>query len=277
MRRAFARTARATLGGVLFLLASSQPSNLSSILGNALAAEFHATSDHSWAQSANYKITPAVGITDAKPVSTKLVLCMDGSSSMTDDEYALQLQGTADAFLDEAVQQQIVLRKGLAVKVIEFDINALTQVDWKILRTRADIALFAAELRGLKRVLDNATFIDSCVAQALEDIRALPNPAEYSVIDVSSDEYSVRSSEIMSDLRKKAVKRGVQINGLALKGVEDYPNQNKILIEGMNTRMVTPEGFVEVAKGAADFRNAMIRKLCREIGGLNPFRFFMRG
>jgi hypothetical protein len=200
-------------------------------------------------------------------VDLELVLAVDASGSVNDDEYKLQLIGIAQAFRDPAVMKAI--RSGPAKSIaINLLVWAEPQVPkdvtgWFIIAADADAERFAATVENFPRRQSGSTAIGEGIAAALRSIEMNSIAGTREVVDVSGDgrESVAREFTVLVDqARTMAIARGVVINGLAIQNevsdLADYYRRNV---------QAGPESFVMAAKDYEDFAEAMRRKLLREI------------
>jgi hypothetical protein len=200
-------------------------------------------------------------------VDLELVLAVDASGSVNDDEYKLQLIGIAQAFRDPAVMKAI--RSGPAKSIaVNLLVWAEPQVPkdvtgWFIIASDADAERFAATVENFPRRQSGSTAIGEGIAAALRSIEMNSIAGTREVVDVSGDgrESVAREFTVLVDqARTMAIARGVVINGLAIQNevsdLADYYRRNV---------QAGPESFVMAAKDHEDFAEAMRRKLLREI------------
>jgi Protein of unknown function (DUF1194) len=200
-------------------------------------------------------------------VDLELVLAVDASGSVNDDEYKLQLIGIAQAFRDPAVMKAI--RSGPAKSIaVNLLVWAEPQVPkdvtgWFIIASDADAERFAATAENFPRRQTGSTAIGEGIAAALRSIEMNSIAGTREVVDVSGDgrESVAREFTVLVDqARTMAIARGVVINGLAIQNevsdLADYYRRNV---------QAGPESFVMAAKDYEDFAEAMRRKLLREI------------
>lgn len=197
----------------------------------------------------------------------ELVLAVDASGSVNDDEYALQLSGIAAGFRDPDVHKAI--RSG-PVKAIAVNLLVWAEpqvpkdvTGWFIIASDADAESFAALVETFPRRQTGATAIGEGIASALRSIEANGIEGERQVVDVSGDgrESVAREYTVLVDqARAMAILRGVVINGLAIENeVSDLADYYRRNIQA------GPESFVMAAKTYEDFAEAMRLKLLREL------------
>ena len=202
-----------------------------------------------------------------QPVDLELVLAVDISSSVSRDEYALQMGGLAAAFRDPAVVAAIHASGdlGVAVALIQWSDNRrqFVSVDRALLRDRASARRFADEISVAPRMViaGGGTAIGGALKFAAAQIEDNGYFGLRRVIDVSGDG---RTNQGRPDrpLRDAAVARGITINGLVILNEEPeldrYYQAN--IIGGAGAFVMTTMDFHSYAR-------AILAKLIREIAG----------
>ena len=212
----------------------------------------------------------------AEPVDLELVLAIDASGSVDDDEYRLQLGGIAAAFRDPAIISAIsggLFRRIAVALVIWADADGPKDVTgWWIVESPGDAFAFAAMVEARPRIIKGGTTgIGAGVAASIELVGANDIIGRRTVIDVSGDgkENSAPGNFLaardethaISQARAQARARGITINGLAiLNDVHDLDQWYDAHVRS------GPNSFVMVADDHSDFAAAMLAKLVREIG-----------
>jgi len=200
-------------------------------------------------------------------VDLELVLAVDASGSVSDQEYQLQLAGIARGFRDPAVRKAIRSgpEKAMAVNLLVWAEPQVPKdtTGWFVITGDADAESFARIVEAFPRRQTGATAIGEGIAAALRSIDANSIKGEREVVDVSGDgrESVAREFTVLVDqARAMALARGVIVNGLAIQNevgdLADYYRRNI---------QAGPESFVMAAKDYEDFAEAMRRKLLREI------------
>jgi hypothetical protein len=199
----------------------------------------------------------------AEPVDLELVLALDASNSVSDQEFALQAQGLADAFGGDAVIQAVLegAPGGVAVAVMQWS-NAqhqVTSVPWRVLRSAADGRQLAAELVVMRRRLKGGTAISGALGYAQGLILENAFEGTRKIIDVSGDGPDLHLVHVQR-ARDEAVDAGITINGLAIvnedEKLEAFYRHN--VIGGDNA-------FVMTANDFSDYAAAIREKLLREL------------
>lgn len=198
-------------------------------------------------------------------VDMALVLVMDVSDSVDEDEFTLQRIGTASAFVDPEIVNAISrgsLGK-IAVSVIEFANEAVLVVPWTMISDSKSARLFSSMMTSTSRnhEIGTGTSISSGLALADNLIITMPYRATRRVIDVSGDGTNNTDAvgtniEATTELAKSL---HVVINGLTIGddfGLEEFYLENVI---------TGPGAFKLHSDSYKDFTKAMRRKLIREI------------
>lgn len=208
---------------------------------------------------------PRAARAEEDAVDLQLVLAVDSSSSVSMDEYYLQLEGYARAFANPLLWEAIgALPLGrIAVALFEWSGpgQQVLNFEWRILDGAESTRRFAEELALAPRlVIGGETAIGDALAFAAALLEAAPGGPARMVVDVSGDGSSNRGLPV-SVARAALLARGVVVNGLAVtnqkEGLESYYARE--VIGG-------PGSFVLAAGDYDDFRDVILRKLLREIG-----------
>src|SRR3546814_322955 len=196
--------------------------------------------------------------------SDLLVLAVDTSSSVSPQEFDLQMRGFAGAFREPAVIAAIVAtgRSGIAVSMIQWSDNRRQQVavDWQLLTNEDHVADFATAIDATPRFLDGGgTAIGGAIEFGVAELGRNGFEGRRRVIDISGDGRANQGAS-PDGLRDMAVLQGITINGLAIlnedSSVADYYRKNVIGGEG---------AFVMTANDYESFAQAILEKLIKEI------------
>src|SRR3546814_7036140 len=152
--------------------------------------------------------------------SDLLVLAVDTSSSVSPQEFDLQMRGFAGAFREPAVIAAIVAtgRSGIAVSMIQWSDNRRQQVavDWQLLTNEDDVADFATAIDDTPRFLDGGgTAIGGAIEFGVAELGRNGFEGRRRVIDISGDGRANQGAS-PDGLRDMAVLQGITINGLAI-------------------------------------------------------------
>jgi Protein of unknown function (DUF1194) len=195
------------------------------------------------------------------------VLAIDASSSVDDNEWALQREGYAAAFRDAEIKAAFASgpHKRIAVAVVVWADATVPrwQSDWFVLSTPDDGDRMADFMAALPRVPMGGTGIGAGLATAIRkfDGNGLTSPRE--VVDVSGDGRETPPRENVVEIgaaRAMADARGVTVNGLAV------VNDEKDLETWYRDNVITgQDAFVVTASDYSDFADAVRDKLLREM------------
>jgi len=225
-----------------------------------------------------------LGTAHAVPVALELSLVIDVSGSVNATEYGLQLQGYKNAFLNAAVQSNILSfagSGGIAVNVVQFAENSLQTIAWTQLDTVAKITAFANAIGSMARsnTIGTGTDVQDGMITGLASFN---NSFEGTrkVMDVSGDGHQnidpactvsaptySQACAVVQAQRDAAFAAGVVVNGLA---IEDTTYGANGLTNWYNANVRTSNGFVYTANGFNAFETAVTAKIGREITGTVP-------
>ena len=212
----------------------------------------------------------------AEEVDLELVLAMDASGSISNAEYILQLEGTAAAFRDPAIQAAITSGPAgkIAVSVMLWSDAAFPKIKsgWFVLDNPQSADAFANLVATFQlsedRTVDiggGGTGIGAGVREAVAMLNANAYQGLRQVIDVSGDgietEFSFSKGIMVRDAKLIAQAENITINGLPILS-ENFPALDEYYRDEV---IAGPGAFVEKANGFEDFGRAIRRKLLREI------------
>ncbi len=200
------------------------------------------------------------------PVLLELVLAIDGSSSVNDDEFDLQMTGLAEAFRTPDVLGALELagEQGIAVGVLQWS-GADSQVralDWQHLNDAASARRFADMIDATPRfVSGGATALGNAINASVNWIFDNDFEGVRRAIDVSGDGRA-NQGESPAFSRARANAAGITINGLAI--LNEEPKLARYYAAGV----VGGDGaFLLTADDSDDFARAIAKKLYFEITG----------
>lgn len=202
----------------------------------------------------------------------ELVLAVDTSTSVDEREFRLQRDGLAAAFAHPELLDVIegMGEIGIAVTLVEWagTNSQQTIVDWSLLNNRQSSLDFAAKIGRAPRTIYGMTDIGSVIRYSVAQLENNAFRGNRRVIDVSGDGSS--SIDTSERERDRAIQRGITINGLVIFNEEyDLGALAEVdLIQHYSNRVIGGNGaFLMVAESFEDFRDAIRRKLIREILG----------
>ena len=237
-----------------------------------------------WLAAACLSVTAALsGLWPATPASAEevdleLVLAVDVSFSMDEDEQRLQRLGYVEAIRSAEVLAAIQdgITGKIAVAYMEWAGAAEQRVvvDWQVISDRSSAEAFTARLgrQPIRRVF--RTSISEALAVATDLIAENGYEGIRKVIDVSGDGPN-NQGRIVTAARDRAIAAGITINGLPLmlkrsaNSYFDLPN----LDEYYATCVIGGGGaFLVPVRDIEAFGEAVRRKLVLEIAGGPPER-----
>ncbi len=211
----------------------------------------------------------------AKVVDLLLVLAVDVSRSIDEEEFTLQREGYAQALTDPSVLAAI--RSGpmgsIAIAYMEWSGANLQSViiPWTVVDSPAAAQKVAAVLRTEPRPFGERTGVGAAIGASIALIEAAPHEGLRQVIDISGDGRN-SSGPPPSGFRDIAVEKGIIVNALPI--VNDKPTFGRVELDlpGFFREEVIggPGAFLQVADGFGSFAEAVKAKLVREIAWRDP-------
>ncbi|MBB3317995.1 MULTISPECIES: DUF1194 domain-containing protein [unclassified Rhizobium] len=222
--------------------------------------------------------TPAAALPAGGEVDVKLVLAVDTSRSMDQEEVRIQREGYVEALKHREFIEAVTggLNGRIAISYFEWAGYVVPDsvIDWQLIATEQDAIDFAARLEERPITTQRRTSISTAIAQGAAMIVSSPYNGRRQVVDVSGDGTN-NSGNRVEPTRDKAVEAGIVINGLALMlrpsgapgGLDKY--YADCVIGG-------PGSFVLPVYKIEDFATAVRRKLVLEVSGFVPLPFSHR-
>ncbi len=212
--------------------------------------------------------TPAAGFAqDGGVVDLELLLAVDSSSSVSAEEFDLQMRGLAKAFRDPAVVQAIRASGdlGIAVSLMQWSDNRkqMIAVDWMRVTDDASAAAFSQEIENTPRFLiGGGTALGGALTFGMRQFDKNNFQGRRKVIDISGDGRTNQGAH-PSRIRDAAVAAGITVNGLAILNEDLYVDRYYLynVIGGTGA-------FVMTASDYQDFATAILEKLVKEIAGV---------
>lgn len=197
-------------------------------------------------------------------VDLELMLAVDASTSVDDEEFKLQTRGLSEAFRDPAVHAAIRAAgdNGIAVAVMQWSefVNQTITRNWTVIRDEAGALALADDIDAVGRMISGGgTAIYGAINSSLHALNGNGFDGRRRVIDISGDG---RSDLLIPTLtaRDRAVAQGITINGLAVL------NNEPTLDEYYRDKVIGGAGaFVITAADYQAFATAILTKLIREI------------
>ena len=209
-------------------------------------------------------------------VDLELVLAVDVSRSMDQDEQRLQRDGYVAAFRDAQVQKAINSGPNgrIAIAYVEWAGQTIQSIviPWRILGTVKDTLVFADELADKPITRARRTSISAALQKSVEIFASSPVQGLRRVIDVSGDGPNNSGRPVVS-VRDEVVASGIVINGLAIAvapGVGWYSRFDLPDLDQYFKDCVIggPGSFVLSIKHKKEFATAIRQKLLLEIAGV---------
>ena len=212
---------------------------------------------------------------EAEDVDLELVLAVDGSGSVNQREFELQLGGIASAFRSKRIQRAISLGplRKIAVSLLVWSDAAFPKfhTKWHVVSSPQTAEKFAVTVENFyprtgrpRGQGGGGTGIGSGVAFALDMLEQNGMRGTRRVIDVSGDGIETEpwygKGIVMPQAKLMAEALKVTINGLAIR--TDFPNLDDYY---RNNVISGPGAFVMEAADFVDFEDAISEKLYREI------------
>lgn len=199
-------------------------------------------------------------------VDLALVLAVDCSYSVDTVEFRLQMDGLAAAFRDPKVAEAITNGPigSIAVTLFQWSSSQSQEISapWTIIDSAASAQAFAARVQASPRLTaEGGTSISAAIQFGTDLLDVAPALPLRRVIDISADGENNNGFRPRM-MRDKANAKGITINGLTI--INEVPYLDKYF----ESRIIGgPGSFVVVANDYAAYRDAILRKLIREIVG----------
>lgn len=198
----------------------------------------------------------------AQEVDTALALAIDVSGSVTNERFEIQRRGIAEALMSADFIETVSRTARHAVAIAVFEWSGYGEqtvvVPWTIVRSEETAAAIAAQIIAAPRAYNGSTGVGEAIEFGI-DLLAKGPSAERRVLDVSGDG-RVNAGGPADRARDAAVAAGITVNGLPIldveEGLEAWYRAN---VQG------GPRSFTMPARTLADFREALLAKIVREI------------
>ncbi len=205
----------------------------------------------------------AITVSAQDRASVNLVLALDASASVNDNEFGMQRAGIAFALRDPDVRAAIIASPG-GVNIAITQWSSISQqavaVDWTSLTDEVSIRELATRVAGMPRHLSGGnTMIHAGLEFAGKLHERAPIPASRKVIDLSGNGHT-DDLALLTETRRDLIEDGIVINGLA---IEEDPGN--VTLHFAQHLIGGPGSFVITATSWLDFARAMRLKLLREL------------
>jgi Ca-activated chloride channel homolog len=189
-----------------------------------------------------------------------MVLAVDGSASVTYDEFGLIAGGMAAALRDPAVVEALAEGSFLALLLWSGTGQQDIITNWTRMAAPADVLAFADGVDNMPRTIrPGATAIGEALLAALTLLAHLPAATDRNVVNVIGDGRS-NQGIAPGPIRDRMARAGITINGLCI--LHEEPD----LLSAYTEEVIGgPGAFAVTCRTYADFAEAMRQKLTREI------------
>ncbi|HTR88413.1 MAG TPA: DUF1194 domain-containing protein [Reyranella sp.] len=211
---------------------------------------------------------------DEPAVDLALVLAVDVSRSIDEEEAELQRRGYIEAMTDSRVITAILSgeHKRIAICYVEWAGThyQMPVIDWTLIDSAAAARAFASKLGEAPHVSQSWTAVGAALAFSGERLDRSGFAAKRRVIDISGDGRT-NDGPPAEIVRDKLVAQGIVINGLPV--MLNHRNFNRppdaTLDKYYEENVIGgPGSFMIPAVNFEDFGRAVRSKLIREISGL---------
>lgn len=202
----------------------------------------------------------------AANVDLLLVLAVDASGSIDQEEYRMQHDGYAAALASDAVVSAIGGGENHAIAVTYVEWSGAGHqrqlVPWTLIDDKASATNFAAAVKGAPRAFEDWTSIIDAIDYSARLFDDSGYAAPRRVIDISGDGIN-NSGRAVTEARDEAVAKGIVVNGLPI--LTDEPKLDAYYLENV----IGGDGaFAIPVKDFGTFSSALLNKLVSEIAGL---------
>ena len=227
--------------------------------------------------------SPVAGFAQERAVDLELVLAVDVSGSIDNEEAELQRQGYLSAIQHPEIVAAI--RGGrlgrIAVTYVEWagDLHQRTLVEWAEISDAESAAAFAGVLERQLIQTQLWTSISTVIDYAAWSFEGNGFQGRRRVIDISGDGPNNSGGHVVP-ARDRALAQEIVINGLTIingrPGRYGYPPLPNLDLYYEDCVIGGAGAFVVVADGFGDFARAIQRKMLLEIAGEQPPAPLMR-
>jgi hypothetical protein len=191
-----------------------------------------------------------------------MVLAVDGSASVTYEEFGLIANGMAAALRDPTVAAGLIGTSELALLLWSGAGQQDIITGWTRIDTDADLRAFADDVENMPRtVRAGATAIGEALLASLTLLAKVPETSRRNIVNVIGDGRS-NDGIAPGPIRDRMAAADITINGLCV--LHEEPD----LLDFYTSDVIGgPAAFAVTCRQYADFTEAMRQKLTREIKG----------
>jgi hypothetical protein len=197
-------------------------------------------------------------------VDLALVLAVDGSASVTYDEFGLIAGGMAAALREPAIIRGLLggPAKASMCSLLLWSGTGAQEIitGWTLIASEADARAFADQVDNMPRIVPaGETAIGEALLAALTLLAHIPEPPTRQVVNVIGDGRS-NAGIAPGPIRDRMAAAGITINGLCI--LHEEPD----LLQSYTREVIGgPGAFAEICPDYPAFAAAMHRKLAREV------------
>ena len=195
-------------------------------------------------------------------VDLAMVLAIDGSASVTFEEFGLIAGGMAAALRDPTVIAGLAGKSVLSLLLWSGAGQHDILTDWTRIGSEADLRAFADDVENMPRTVKaGSTAIGEALLASLTLLARVPAIPARNIVNVIGDG---RSNEGIAPgpIRDRMAAADITINGLCI--LHEEPD---LVTSYTNEVIGGPGAFAVTCRDYADFTEAMRQKLTREITG----------
>jgi Ca-activated chloride channel homolog len=195
-------------------------------------------------------------------VELAIVLAVDGSASVTYDEFGLIAGGMAAALRDQTVAAGLIGTSVLALLLWSGAGQQDIISGWTRISTEADLRGFADDVENMPRTVKaGTTAIGEALLASLTLLSQVPMVPKRNVVNVIGDGRS-NDGIAPGPIRDRMAAADITINGLCI--LHEEPD---LLTSYTDEVIGGPGAFAVTCREYSDFTEAMRQKLTREIKG----------
>ena len=191
-----------------------------------------------------------------------MVLAVDGSASVTYEEFGLIAGGMAAALRDPTVAAGLTGSSVLSLLLWSGAGQQDIITGWTTIATAADLAAFAEDVDTMPRTVKaGTTAIGEALLAALTLLAKVPATPKRNIVNVIGDGRS-NDGIAPGPIRDRMAAADITINGLCI--LHEEPD----LVDSYTREVIGgPGAFAVTCRDYRDFTEAMRQKLTREIKG----------
>jgi hypothetical protein len=195
-------------------------------------------------------------------VELAIVLAVDGSASVTYEEFGLIAGGMATALRDPTVAAGLIGNSVLSLLLWSGTGQQEVLTEWTKIETGSDLRAFADEVDNMPRTIRaGSTAIGEALLAALTLLAKVPVIPKRNIVNLIGDGRS-NDGIAPGPVRDRMAAADITINGLCI--LHEEPD---LLASYTNEVIGGPNAFAVTCRDYEDFTEAMRQKLTREIKG----------